>query len=227
MKQHLLIEGCDIHVILNLFIQKRGRKYMAGYPTDDGNKLFEEKFVLNHKALSGGKSSILKNIPAAIKTPDIENLAIICDADSQPVQAVWQAISERLKGARYQNLPQSLSPEGTIIEKEPELPKIGIWIFPNNRDEGAVEDFFQQLFDENDTLFNHAKSTVDQLVASNHHRFAKKDGQKAIVSTWLAWQEQPGRSMGIALQNKWVDAKKPIADQFVDWFERVFEVQDQ
>ncbi len=225
MKQHILIEGCDVHVILNLYIQKRGKKQVFGYPKDDANKLFNEKFVLNPKALEGSKSSVLKSIKPSIAIPDIENLAIICDADKQSVQAVWQSISDKLKEAGYSNLPKSPSPSGTIIEKQPELPKIGIWVFPNNKDGGAVETFFQQLFDEKDPLLNHAKTAVGQLFDLNLARFPKKDDQKAIVSTWLAWQKQPGRTMGVALQNRWVEAKNPLADRFLDWFEKVFELE--
>jgi hypothetical protein len=225
MKQHILIEGCDIHVILNLFIQKRGKKHVVGYPKDDENALFKAKFVINSKEISGGKSSILKDLKTSVVRPDLENLAIICDADKKPVQSTWQAISSKLTEVGYLNLPKSLNLNGTIIEKQAELPKIGIWIFPNNEKEGAVETFFQDLFPENDALLNQSKTTIQQLFDSKLHRFPEKDTQKAIVSTWLAWQAQPGRTMGIALQQKWLKVENQHADPFLDWFEQIFELE--
>lgn len=195
---------------------------MVGYPKDDRNEKFEAEFVLNKKEKEGSKSSVLSKIRPAIQTAGIENLGIICDADNQSVESAWQSISDRLKLAGYQNLPANHGINGTIIEPQGNLPKIGVWVFPNNEDEGAVETFFQSLFSENEPLLNHAKTTIDSLPVKH---FPEKDSQKAIVNTWLAWQAEPGRTMGIALRENWIEANGDLADRFINWFEQVFELE--
>lgn len=55
------------------------------------------------------------------------------------------------------------------------------------------------LIDDQDHLIGHADSATakgEKLGAP----FRKRDRLKALVHTWLAWQEEPGRTYGTAIQ---------------------------
>jgi hypothetical protein len=65
--------------------------------------------------------------------PDI--LGVILDADKD-VNARYQNIKSKAKDKNfYQNLPDSM-PKTGLIHTESGLPKLGIWIMPNNQDNG-------------------------------------------------------------------------------------------
>jgi len=48
---------------------------------------------------------------------------------------------------------------------------------------------------------------------------------KAEAHTWLAWQEDPGRSMGVALKSKWANAEHPLAARLAQWFAKTFDLK--
>jgi len=48
---------------------------------------------------------------------------------------------------------------------------------------------------------------------------------KAEAHTWLAWQEDPGRSMGVALKSNWANAEHPLAARLAQWFAKTFDLK--
>ncbi len=45
---------------------------------------------------------------------------------------------------------------------------------------------------------------------------------KAVLHTWLAWQERPGVPYGLAIKARYFGHDSPAARAFVEWFRRVF-----
>ncbi|MFH1466552.1 MAG: DUF3226 domain-containing protein [Pseudomonadota bacterium] len=45
---------------------------------------------------------------------------------------------------------------------------------------------------------------------------------KAVLHTWLAWQEEPGTPMGLALTRRYLDPCHPRAVAFAAWLRRLF-----
>ena len=90
-----------------------------------------------------GIEALLSGLTARLKNPQIKTLGIVADADRN-VQFRWQSICDRLKKVGYQNIPDTPPLEGWMNQEE-ELPKIGIWLMPDNRSPGMLEDFARSL----------------------------------------------------------------------------------
>lgn len=48
--------------------------------------------------------------------------------------------------------------------------------------------------------------------------------RKAMIHTWLAWQREPGRPMGLAITKRFLDPEAPSAMEFVAWVRRLFDL---
>ena len=116
----------------------------------------------------------------------------------------------------------ALNAEGVVIE-ELGLPKIGIWLMPDNKNDGYLEYFIEQLIEEHDTILNEVKMTVKNLMEKEYCRFTDFKRQKAIVHSWLAWQETPGLPFGSALDAKYLNAYAEAAQPFLNWIKNTFE----
>jgi hypothetical protein len=47
---------------------------------------------------------------------------------------------------------------------------------------------------------------------------------KALIHTWLAWQEEPGTPLGLAIKRQYFAGDAPLAAEFVNWLKRLFEL---
>ena len=152
-------------------------------------------------------------------TDEGDVVGAVIDADKD-VQGRWQAISKRLNDAGYENVPSVPDLSGTILDPPGGsiLPTVGVWVMPNNQDCGKLEHFLMSLVPKQDALFTHAAEVVEHLP---HKRFGHKDEVKAIMHTWLAWQESPGRPYGVAIRASFLDATVPAADGLVSWLGRL------
>jgi hypothetical protein len=95
---------------------------------------------------------------------------------------------------------------------------------PDNKSEGMLETFLKYL------VPNQADNVW--LYAQEAARTAKQRGapykdvhiEKANIHTWLAWQDEPGPALGVALKRKVLDPNSAAAKPFVDWFIALFEL---
>jgi hypothetical protein len=98
---------------------------------------------------------------------------------------------------------------------------IGLWIMPNNKDEGAFEDFIKLcLKSEDEALMRHAEQVVDQLPEK---RFIPQNEKlhrvsKAQVGTWNAWQELPNDT----IKPKHIDLNAAPMQSLIAWLEEVY-----
>jgi hypothetical protein len=96
---------------------------------------------------------------------------------------------------------------------------------PNNRVNGILEDFVRELIPLPDTLLGYVKLSVAGIPAAER-RFSDTHVSKAIIHTWLAWQEDPGTPMGLALTKRYIDAHSPYAAPFLQWVTQLFNPAD-
>jgi hypothetical protein len=115
------------------------------------------------------------------------------------------------------------SPGGTILDPPIDtlLPRVGIWIMPDNQTKGILEDFLRFLVPEESRLFDHVKSSV-ATIPEGEKRFGQLDEPKAIIHTWLAWQEEPGKPMGTAITARYLDPDVAQVDVLVAWLKQLF-----
>jgi hypothetical protein len=172
----------------------------------------------------GSVSQLLESFPINLKASEPGSVVgIVLDADVD-MNSRWQSLRNHLRNEGYLDLPESPKAEGTIIEP-PEgtiLPKVGIWIMPDNQTNGILEDFLRFLVPTNGTnLFRHVESSVDGI-HEGEKRFRPVDRSKALMHTWLAWQAEPGKPFGTAITARFLDAAVPQAAQLVSWLRRLY-----
>ena len=93
---------------------------------------------------------------------------------------------------------------------------------PDNILPGDLERFVSFLVPANDTLWSRAKTTISDI-PDQDRRFGSKKS-KAEIHTWLAWQQEPGRPLGVAIRARYLDPDAPKAQQFVKWLRELFEL---
>lgn len=108
-----------------------------------------------------------------------------------------------------------LPPPGSI------LPRVGVWIMPDNRLPGILEDFIRDLVPAGDQLYEYAENCVAGI-APAQKRFRALDLPKVHIHTWLAWQDEPGKPLGQAITKGILDASSPQALNVVSWLKRLY-----
>src|SRR5437763_7253729 len=146
----------------------------------------------------GGFEKIRDDLKTELKGSGLKRLGIVVDADTD-IASRWDSLRNRLIDSGYSeiNVPGDPDINGTVIRQE-ELPIVGIWLMPDNDSEGKVENFVRFLMPPDDLLWPFAQSIVQKVIETQCH-FRPTYKIKAEVHTWLAWQEEPGRPMGLAV----------------------------
>ena len=203
----LLVEGKnDQHVIWNLAERLR----------------LKETFEVVAKE---SYQQLLEALPVVLKgTNVVERLGIVVDADESSV-AHWQAIRNiLLKSGFYSNLPEMLPVDGLIIEPDDkEQLIVGVWIMPDNRLSGMMEDFVACMIPEGDLLLDKANATLKHLEENGLNRYKSMHHAKARIHTWLAWQDEPGMPMGTAITCRVLSTDKELCGRFVSWLCKLFD----
>ena len=149
-------------------------------------------------------------------------IGVVIDADTD-ISARWQSIRDRITDIGYQNVPNQPDPDGTILDPPAGtyLPRVGVWIMPNNQTSGILEDFLHFLVPQPNILFDYAKASV-AAIPEGERRFKQLAEPKAVIHTWLAWQEEPGRPFGTAITARFLDPSVTEVDVLVAWLKRLF-----
>ncbi|RLT43393.1 MAG: hypothetical protein DWI57_04410 [Chloroflexi bacterium] len=172
------------------------------------------------ETIEDGIESLLRELSPRLKRPGMRKLGVVIDADENPTQR-WQAVSNRLQQIGYLSIPKQPDTAGFVLDSL-SLPRIGVWMMPNNALTGNIEDFSRLLIDSADPLILMAEETVAALEQRNMQRYRPAHRSKSLLHTWLAWQDPPGMPMGTALTAKALNPESPLAAQFVDWIQRLF-----
>ena len=147
----------------------------------------------------------------------------IVDADTS-LTTRWNQIRKIVADSGYDDVPSEPMKDGTIIEPLDDdgdkfLPRLGFWIMPDNQSNGILEDFLHSLIPESGSLYGHVTKSVDSIP---DRRFTLEKEPKAIVHTWIAWQEDPGLPMGLSIANDCFDLDAPEVDAFASWLKRLY-----
>lgn len=169
-----------------------------------------------------GIAPLTEAIGIRVKESDIAALGILVDADMD-LAARWQSIRQRLLSAGYDAVPDTPAGDGTVIAAPAGsiLPRVGIWLMPDNTVPGILEDFLAFLVPEGDPLFAHVEQSLATIPKASV-RFTDVSEPKAKIHTWLAWQAEPGKPLGQAVSARYLDANLPGGDHFAGWLQRTF-----
>lgn len=154
----------------------------------------------------------------------IERLAIAMDADSRAhgggFEVTVSQLRQRLQPAGYE-LRTNAASEGLLFEHNDGLNDIGVWVMPNNADEGALEHWIQgNLHPSEIALMQHAQASITQI--PNGPKFKASRRPKAEVATWLAWQAEPDHGLWQAAKPGLLDEAAPQFRALKMWLEKVF-----
>lgn len=166
-----------------------------------------------------GVDNLFQQIPVRLKQSGIRTLGIVLDADLD-IRIRWQKLQRILKPKGY-DLHPSETNDGLIIEKE-EGVKLGIWIMPDNKIPGMLEDFIHLLVPEGDILWSKANQVVEQIENKQLNNYPVNQHSKALIHTWLSWQESPGTPLGLAITKKYLNTESELCKKFLAWLQKLF-----
>ena len=210
-RPRLHVEGVDdFHAICHLLIR---------HGIDYDQRPWPEHFPLIQAM--GGKDPLLDGMETAVSVSNNRAVGFVLDANSS-LQDRWDAVSSRLNRVGM-DIPDEIPHDGFVGEALTYRARVGIWLMPDNQQEGTLEHFLSDLVREADPLLPHAKESTRRAKELNA-RFPELEVNKAVLHTWLAWQETPGLPYGSAIRARYFQHESPAARKFVDWFCRVFKI---
>lgn len=160
-------------------------------------------------------------IEGELAASGLEALGAVVDANGDSHRQ-WDRIRRRC-GEHFSSLPAEIPREGLQVAASIG-PRFGVWIMPDNRSSGMLEDFLVQLIpSESRRLFSLAQQCVEEA-AQRGAAFKPAHATKANVHTWLAWQDEPGKSLHQAVHHRVLDPKTAESKPFVRWFRSLFSV---
>jgi hypothetical protein len=202
----LFVEGNDdVHSIIQ-FTSRHGCDWSKPPPTS-----------LPHVKAAGSDTQVLRSISAGLKT--WHRFGVVIDADEDSTFR-WRQLENECAKAGI-SLPDNPTPDGLVIPGITPDRRFGIWLMPDNRGTGSLEDFLRQMIPADDAIRGHAD---DSAMKAKDLGAPFRDAHlgKAQLRTWLAWQEQPGLPPGKAIQYKSLTHDNELALRFLSWFQRLF-----
>lgn len=146
----------------------------------------------------GSDERVLKRLNALIPSPDPVKpnaIGVVLDA----TQDRWAQLTGKLAPHRYE-IPAVSDPNGTILEGDETKPRIGVWIMPDNSNQGMLEDFLLPGIPAISVAV--AREAVELAKKRKVATFKDAHHSKAVIHTYLAWQDEPGRPLGLSVTSK-------------------------
>ena len=210
----LYVEGKNDQMAIGSLLQ------LHGIDTDYQTRQFDIKPAKKDGDVTTESIEVLlTSIPESVRRSAGKPVGFVLDADSE-IKDRWKAVCSRLEKLGVVCPPEPQA--GGFVSDVPDYKtRVGVWLMPNNTDTGMLENFLQDLIAEEDVLLPIAqKATADAMAVAL--RFPKLHQPKAVIHTWLAWQEKPGLPFGTAITAKYFCHDTEIALAFVNWFRNLF-----
>ena len=167
-----------------------------------------------------GSSGVLGSIYAEVAAPHRDVVGILVDADDD-LEARWREVADRLLGAGV-SVPSSPDVDGTIIDATADRPRVGIWIMPDNRSPGELEDFVIDMIPNSDLVWPRSVNYIDGIPISERE-FSEGKTDRAKLYAWLATRRQPPH-IGAAIGAGDFELDTSRCRVFIDWLERLFAI---
>ena len=172
---------------------------------------------------AGDKDKLLQTVERSVRASTNRAVGFVLDADSSLLDR-WRSMLSRLRGVGV-GAPGDIPLQGFVGESQTYRTRVGVWLMPDNQQEGTLEDFLRTLVEEEDLLLPHAQESTTQAKRRHGANYRNVDEKKAVLHAWLAWQSEPGLPYGTAIRARYFRQDSPVAERFVAWFRRVFELE--
>ena len=201
-KRVLLTEGKDERFVIQRLLEAHG---VQDLPFECNDKI-------------QGAEHLLRSLPVQLKGSDLERLAVVLDADEN-IERRWAQLHGCFRKAGSSPLPEKPNPKGTIVSISDKL-KFGVWLMPNNRLPGMLEDFLAYLVPDEDLMLPRVDAFLKDIPAEIR-LFPESRLPKARIHAWLAVQEEPGKPLGQSILARYLQADCPDAQTFVHWLRKI------
>jgi hypothetical protein len=186
----------------------------------------------DHDHEKNGKMSCFQLLETLLEQLDdgsLTHLALIVDADFDNdhwgFEKTLKKVNDIIVKYGYNNVPDTKN-AGIIFSHPNGLKSFGLWIMPNNKSEGMLEDWVQTAIVNSEAqLLQHAVQTVEKLP---NPKFKPIHLSKAKVATRMAWQTIPGEGLHAIVDNEnnknLINLNCPPAKDLIAWLNKVYEV---
>lgn len=170
-----------------------------------------------------GWGGLKREIRLQIDVDDRLMIGIIADADDE-LSTRWSDICQEVQRAQKGTaLPAQPEFGGTIVGGKP---RIGIWIMPDNRSQGELEDFVAAMVPEDDPIWPLAMNYID-TIPPEHRRFLDHKVQKARVYAWTATLKSPGGLLSAATSEANLNVDSENCLMLISWLRQLFSDEDK
>lgn len=221
----LLVEGATEQRFIPELIE---RGIGEGFSWKTGEEVCVYIHVMD--GLDGKLGKLKGTVGAELRATNREALGLLLDADDS-VEKRWRQVRARVLADVEQldakTIPETPPAQGFIADVDLGAPKgpqrLGVWIMPDNQRSGMLETLARDLIGHT-ALHDYAEKACKDAKKNHGAAFKKVHEEKAIVHTWLAWQDPPDRQLHQAIQPLMVDPSAPAAQAFITWFRALFRV---
>lgn len=208
----LLVEGgTDKHVIGHLW----GSKFKEDPP-----------FTI---IAEGSKEEALDSIGARLKVPGTRTVGIVVDADKSAENS-WRQVQEHLKAVNLE-VPAKPVLDGFVTHVGNEhagtraIQKLGIWISPDNKSPGEIEDLVAAMMPDDDVVWPLAQAYADSVVElsprAGNRLIQPRRKMHAAVWAWMASRRQAAQ-IGLAIRQGDLNVDVPSCQLLVAWLAKLF-----
>ena len=181
--------GDDLHAILHLLIRNGIDYDQQPWPS----------WFPSIEEVRGGKTGVLDNVERLVRASSNGRIGFVLDADDS-VRDTWRAMRSRLRRVGL-DPPPAIPPQGFAGESTEYGARVGVWLTPDNQQEGehgegTLERFLEALVREADPLWPYAGEATRQAKAEHGARYG--DSRATRVSSKGEYQ-QGGVPQGTSL----------------------------
>ena len=174
------------------------------------------------------KQAVLQQLPRLVKlleTGQVSHIGILVDMDFTDKTDIksqnLQQISERLNPLGFHQRQQQNNNSGFYFENSDYDNPIGVWLMPNNQDEGYLETWVKMAMSaDQQSHFTQIENFIQSL-GTSHFKNPVTAMDKARIFTWLSTQTKPTQDLSKSLEL--IAANNPVYQNFKHWLVTTFQ----
>ena len=216
-RQLLLVEGDADKSFFEIIIEKLSLNttVKVALPKEVDNDGYNSK---------EGVFNLLKALLSQLDDGTFTHIAAIVDSDyiryGHGYQKTITRISTILDPLGFELKESESTQNGLCFKHSDGLADFGLWIMPDNQNEGMLEDWIKSCIKEDESpLFQQASEAVGSL---SDPKFKDHLAAKAEVATWLAWQKNPGHGLYGTLNADLLDNTQPLFQALEQWLKAIY-----
>ena len=174
------------------------------------------------------KQAVFQQLPRLVKlleTGQVSHIGILVDMDFTDKTDIktqnLRQISERLNPLGFHQRQQQNNNSGFYFENSDYDNPIGVWLMPNNQDEGYLETWVKMaMSSDQQSHFTQIENFIQSL-GTSHFKNPVIAMDKARIFTWLSTQTKPTQDLSKSLEL--IAANNPVYQNFKHWLVTTFQ----